>query len=264
MDRLFVAMPASARDARRYVLDFVLTERLGVEYVVVSPATVGWVELRASADPVSPAVRIPDVLLDRWKVGERLPESVLNVTWYTDGEVRRTLGEDRVPLVFDAAHDDGEARFIARSPSGLDVPLDVVGAVFFWLSRWEEVAATHVDDMGRFDEAGSHAVVHGYRDRPVVDEYTAILGHALAELFPALPPPTPGLGRTVLTHDVDSPRISRQYPTIHGQFRAALGDMVKRRSPRRSAVRVSCTLADRTANRLGSDPFDNFRSLNVD
>ena len=80
---------------------------------------------------------------------------------------------------------------------------DLLAAIFFCLSRYEEYAASERDAHGRYPAAVSHALRHGYLHRPVVREWTALLGHRLRTWFPQLPPPRKRTLDFHPTYDID-------------------------------------------------------------
>ena len=66
---------------------------------------------------------------------------------------------------------------------------DLLACIFYALSRYEEYQPFTPDVHGRFPGASSHAARYGYLHRPIVREWTALIGQQLQEWFPDLPPP---------------------------------------------------------------------------
>jgi hypothetical protein len=85
--------------------------------------------------------------------------------------------------------------------------LDVVGSIFFMLSRYEEVIQPERDQYDRFPAAAALAVQQGWLQRPLVDEYIEVLWASLRSVWPGLTRPTrptrPGAMR--VSCDVDEP-----------------------------------------------------------
>ena len=82
---------------------------------------------------------------------------------------------------------------IAGTPSvNLDDPnrmrfeFDLMGTIFFCLSRYEECVIPDRDEHDRFPAAASLAYRHGFLQRPIVDEYVEILWNALHRQWPDL------------------------------------------------------------------------------
>ncbi len=80
---------------------------------------------------------------------------------------------------------------------------DIVASTFFWISRYEETLIRERDEFGRLPQKLFRAVAEGIADRPLVDEYAALLEGWLEALganvrFRREP------FRAFVTHDVDS------------------------------------------------------------
>jgi hypothetical protein len=80
---------------------------------------------------------------------------------------------------------------------------DLLAAIFYLLSRMEEYADFMPDAHGRFPASQSHGFRHGYLRRPVVREWTAVLGRQLLSWFPTLPAPRHPDFRFAPTYDID-------------------------------------------------------------
>jgi len=63
---------------------------------------------------------------------------------------------------------------------------DILGLVYWMLSRQEEVGRQDLDKHGRFPATSSHAYKHKYLDRPIVDEWLNILGQVINRQWPKL------------------------------------------------------------------------------
>ena len=80
---------------------------------------------------------------------------------------------------------------------------DLLACIFFALSRYEEYQPFTPDAHGRLLGVTSHAERHGYLHRPIVREWTALIGQQLREWFPELPPPRRRPLTLHPTYDVD-------------------------------------------------------------
>ncbi len=92
------------------------------------------------------------------------------------------------------------------------------------LARIEEISARELDKHERFPGSCSLAVREGFIERPIVDEYVALMRHALSVRFPSLRLRASTF-RMHLSHDVDAPSqfglgVSRHLIRgVVGQFR---------------------------------------------
>jgi len=116
------------------------------------------------------------------------------------------------------------------------INFDILGSIFYILTRAEEIANPTRDEHGRFSAVASHAYQNGYLDRPVVDEYIEILWWCMKRLWPGLER-KPRQFRMVLTHDVDSPFAEAFSPPAR-VLRSFGGDILKRKDPARAFRRL--------------------------
>jgi hypothetical protein len=138
---------------------------------------------------------------------------------------------------------------------GLRLRVDVFGAAFFMLTRYEELARPERDAHGRFPAAAGVAAREGFLHRPVVDEMADLLWVALRRLWPGLRR-AGRRRRVVLTHDVDWPLVTlgRSRRQV---ARSAAGDLARRRAPGLALRRLRAHGRVRRGARDG-DPGDTF------
>ncbi|MET0322187.1 MAG: polysaccharide deacetylase family protein [Duganella sp.] len=128
--------------------------------------------------------------------------------------------------------------------------LDVVGSIFFMLSRYEEVVRSDRDQYGRFPAAAALAVQRGFLQRPIVDEYIEVLWAAMLAVWPGLTR-TARAGVMRVSCDVDEPyeRWIRN-PWLLAQ--GVAGALARQRSTAGAARRVH----NAWASRRGDYRFD--------
>lgn len=80
---------------------------------------------------------------------------------------------------------------------------DYLACCFYHLSRYEEYQPFSADAHGRFPATESHASKNGYLHRPVVREWSALLGDKLRAVFPDLPAPRVKTWSFRPTYDID-------------------------------------------------------------
>lgn len=123
-----------------------------------------------------------------------------------------------VPILF------GSPRVERRGGTLIVFP-DIIASAFFLLTRYEEVVRNTVrDPYGRFPGRKSLAYRGGFLDRPVVDEYGALLRAWLAEQGQTLREPS-RLFSVCLTHDIDH---LAQHHGIRTVLRAAKGGQIRK------------------------------------
>jgi peptidoglycan/xylan/chitin deacetylase (PgdA/CDA1 family) len=143
---LLVEAPAGYETERRYILDVVLADWLGLDW-----------ELRTA---------------DRTDVRIALAEDL-------DGEVV-TLRD----VLFATPPDEWLTE--ASLPTASALEDDVLGGAFFMLTRYEELVVADRDQYGRFPAASSVAGREGLLGRPIVDEHVERLWQALQRAWPRL------------------------------------------------------------------------------
>lgn len=116
---------------------------------------------------------------------------------------------------------------IQKDAAGYSIGYDILGLTYWMLSRQEEVDRNDLDRHGRFAAKSSHAYMHGYLHRPIVDEWLYVLGQVMRRLWPTLPLAKHQFSLRV-SHDVDG--TSRYaFHSVKRLMRTMVGDVLKRR-----------------------------------
>jgi Family of unknown function (DUF7033) len=243
----------SYRAERAYTFAFVLGEFLGLTWTAEPRAFDGPVELVLADDPTR-RLTIADALFatppEEWLTPRSLPAPPLPRWDLAASGLAARLVEPTLPVLFAdppgvAAGADGQS---------LHLDLDVFGATFFSLTRYEEAVRGDRDEHGRFPPEATLAVADGFHDRPVVDEYVEVLRAAIARTWPRLELRRPQAGLR-LSHDVDWPTHPRS--SLPATIKAAAGDVIRRRDPSLALLRGRAQLA-RAAGRPDRDPYNTF------
>lgn len=87
---------------------------------------------------------------------------------------------------------------------GATVHYDILGLMYWMLNRLEEVNRKDLDNHDRFPAINSHAYLHGYLERPIVDEWLYILGQIIEKIWPDIQIKKHVFSIKV-SHDVDVP-----------------------------------------------------------
>lgn len=132
--------------------------------------------------------------------------------------------EDRLPA---PGYRELPSPLIEATRDGYVLHFDVLGFACWMMSRQEEVGRTDLDGHARFPASASHAFRHGYLERPLVDEWLAVVRQVVARLWPALPLAEHRF-RLLVSHDVDTPSRHR-FATVPQLARGMVADLLKRR-----------------------------------
>ena len=114
------------------------------------------------------------------------------------------------PLLAGRSYDFADAQNDFRQDAAGQVSMcqtadgpDLLAAIFFCLSRYEEYEPFTPDAHDRFPARASHAYRYGYLHRPVVREWIAALSDRLQKWFPDLPAPAKEPLTFAPSYDID-------------------------------------------------------------
>lgn len=218
---LLVEAPPTYEAERRYILDVVLGDWLGLDLELRAAERGDWRISRDGAEVV-----LPDVLF-------ATPEA----EWLTPASLPAVRTVDGLPVLYTDAAGSG---------------VDLLGSAFFMLTRYEELALPDRDEHGRFPAARSVAARGGFLGRAVVDAYVELLWERLHAAWPGLERRRRRFA-VVLSHDIDDPLT-----TLHNGPKDAVrqlgGDLVVRRDPRLAVNRLRALAGDR--DRDPNNTFD--------
>jgi hypothetical protein len=122
---------------------------------------------------------------------------------------------------------------IAVEDRKIEIGIDLLGSIFFMLSRCEEVQVAERDKHGRFPASASIAHKAGFLNRPIVDEYVEILWSCMKRLWPNLNRKVRAF-RVRISCDVDHP-YSRARANFHFLARHVARDAIIHRNPKLAA-----------------------------
>jgi peptidoglycan/xylan/chitin deacetylase (PgdA/CDA1 family) len=239
---LRIVFPDSRREEKRWVCNVVLGEWLGMDCEVDFD---GGEHTRICAD--GKVLALPDAFFARadedWFGRASMPAEHLLQWPPSESGLDATLVRPVVPVMF------GRPGFTKQAADEAELHLDVFGAAFFMLARYEEVVCRQRDSHGRFPASASLAYRAGFLDRPIVDEYVDILYAAMRRLWPRIERRRRRFQMAV-TCDVDHP-YHPSARSVARLIKRALGETIRRRSP-------FATLRSHFASRRGdwrNDPY---------
>ncbi len=255
---LRVAHPATYLPERRYILDVLFGEFLGVPYIA-EPCERHDVRVSMEGDATGAALTMPDLLFhtpqDSWLTAASLPKEPLARQPLPDFLAGTPgLGGD-LPVVYGHAREGPCCR---PEGDGLVITIDIPGSAFFMLTRYEEKVSSARDRHDRFPARASLAWREGFLERPLLNEYLQVLWSALARLWPGLQR-KPRVHQVCLTCDVDRPlTVAGRSPLL--VLRSMLADVLVRRDVALAGRRL---LAWRQAQggMLDGDPGNTFELI---
>jgi hypothetical protein len=229
---LVVEAPAAREPERRYILDVVLADALGLEWRLDVQQRRD-VRITLDGDARGGWLALPDVFFatPRWLEQSSLPGAPLDWRPVPATAAGALAAGQRLPVLYGADDD-----LIRTAPATAELGVDIFGGCFFMLSRYEERVLGARDAFGRFPAAASIADRDGFLKLPVVDAYVELLWAALRHLWPRLER-TRRTFRVALTHDVDDPLASLGRVPLR-RIRQLGADALVRRDPALMARRV--------------------------
>lgn len=243
---LSVTVPSSRLQALRWTADIVLGEVLGLAFEIVEGPE-GEVALAAAGRRLAMQSLFPRLDQDRALWAQQLPVPPLAVLDANETLPAAAL-EEPLPVLF------GKPQ-IESDDGGVRCGIDIFGAVFFMLSRFEEAALPDRDAHDRFPALASLAWKAGFLYRPLVDEYVELLWAMMKQLWPGLGR-TRREGRVRVSCDVDQP-FDRVGTSPRALLRSVGGDIAKRRDPGLAWRRTRNFFAHRRGD-LRFDPYHTF------
>jgi uncharacterized protein DUF7033 len=251
---LLITHPANYQPEREYTLRVLLTDFLGVHWhAEATDSTSTIISVAGATDGKS--LRIADHLFQcssaDWLQPASLPRRPLPIFGLEDLQLTLPDRSKHMPVLYGSPA-------CSTTTNAIDIGLDIFGAAFFLLTRYEEAIKPDRDAHDRFPAVASVTYQERVLHRPLVDEYVELLWHCMHRLWPRLERKQSTF-RTVVTCDVDSPLTCwARRPGL--TLRKCAGDLLRRRSVEQA--RASLRLfRDHRAQRYERDPLFTFNSM---
>jgi hypothetical protein len=243
---------------RRYILDVVLSEWLGLDWRLQAADRE---DIRIELDGEPGGVTLPDVLLrtgdGEWLTPDSMPPLPVPRVPVGQQGAHPLDADELLPVLYGVRPEDPSS-LVTVAADGVHLGVDVFGSAFWMLTRYEELLPAPRDRFDRFPAASSVAARAGFLGTPIVDAYVELLWAALSRVWPRLRR-RPNRYAVLLTHDVDDPlaTLGRTPALLARQF---AGDLLHRRSVGLAAGRARAVLAARRGDH-GRDPNNTFDFL---
>ena len=243
---MIIKIPPGFIDERRYLLDFVFNERLGLDFKIELNTNPSY-EIQLTNGNV---ILFEDHFFSHFEDGLGYLQKK-NVPSYITYSENIFTTEENIPVIF--GHPD--LTISEDVQKTIYCQIDIFSSIFFMLTRWEEYAIKDRDKHGRFPEKLSLSIKNGINRRPVVDEYIEMLWRMLLFIeFKEIR--KENKFEAVITHDVD--QLIR-YKNIFKLIRIIAGDIILRKKP----SLIKSTIKDYWEIKKGikTDNFDTFDFL---
>jgi len=207
-----------------YTCSVVFTEWLGIDYEIITVEQ-NTILISSGDNTLQLSANFFTKASNNWLNKESMP--VLPLKKYTIDELKVIVKNDIhideavIPVLYGIPE-------ITVSENTIDCSIDILGSIFFMISRYEEIVIKERDDHNRFSVKSSVAYKEDFLFRPIVNEYLELLFALLKHLFPQLQRKTMQF-KLCPTHDVDVPFAYLNIP-VFKIIKQMGGDILKRKS----------------------------------
>ncbi|WP_346355417.1 polysaccharide deacetylase family protein [Azotosporobacter soli] len=250
---LIIRCDASYPEERAYIYDVIFREFWGISYRVAIEDRTDIVI--ACSQDAEKEIRLADVFFQtpatQWMTDLSLPMQPLEQWEIMQPEIAELVVDDTLPVIFGyRLRHDG---YVMESKEKIQLGIDVFGAAFLMLTRYEEVVRQDYDEHHRFAAKSSLAFQEGFLARPIINEYLEILWWCIKKIWPTLQRKNRRF-KMVATHDVDFP-FSYAFRTLAQTGRSIVADVLKRQDPGMAIRRLARTYQVRKGNYLADENY---------
>lgn len=219
---LRIYYPRGRDQCWQWIFDVIFNDWLGVSYRLFPHDESDYVRIEMDGRVLSIKSVFLCLAQEKWLKPTSLPSSTL-LEWELPRCLKSTGRPSRkIPLIF------GEGFINFDDIGNAELGIDIFGAAFFMLSRYEELVFKNSDQHDRYIGSLSFAYKANIIDRPIVDEYIEILWSAMTSVWPAISKKNQA-SRIIVSCDVDEP-YERWIKSSWDAAKGVAGALVKRRS----------------------------------
>ncbi len=173
---LTIEISQNWQEEKQYALQVVFEQWLKVDYhIVLVDALQAQVSLKFNDKKIT----FPDLFFQTaqqdWLQQKTIPTRPSN--WLLPAIFTNCSLDKNLPLLW------GDSTLYEENEQLINLPFDLIGSVFFMLTRYEELCQPKLDKHGRFSASASHALQNNYLERPLIDEYVTIVASCIQRLF---------------------------------------------------------------------------------
>lgn len=248
---MIVFVPNNNLKERKYVLNVILKEFLGLDYEleVSSDIKSDWVIEFSNKN----SLVFEDHFFNRFpREKEYLDKRNIpnNIIYYE--EDNDFLAEKNLPIIFGRPI---MKKITSTETKKIYCGIDIFASCFFMLSRWEEYVNKERDEHNRFSSLKSVAYKNNFLHRPVVNEYVFLL-YSLMKSIGFSQKIKKREYKMLVTHDVD-------VPLRFTGWKSGLVEIVRDISVRKNPLLAykNLILKLKTSLKISKDPYDTFDFL---
>jgi hypothetical protein len=232
---LRITYPGFCQNEIKYTLGVVFSEWLGISYksrmnnkqqIIIKKEGANDIILKLAADFFINAHA-------NWLSMETLPKPPLffldiNKTLAQLNAINAVKLPDKIPVLYGDSYISVFNNSSIGNNTKIICRMDLLGGIFFMLSRYEEIVFPITDNHNRFPSTASIAYKADFLNRPIVNEYLELLWAMMKCLWPDLQRKE-RVFRMIPSHDVDRP-FEDLFRSPYSMIRRAVGDISKRKN----------------------------------
>lgn len=244
---IVIFIPENNINERKYIIDVIFNEFLGVDYKIEKKAIINYEILLENGNKLV----IVDYFFSQYKkrLGYLNINNIPKKTRFTNNKFNDEFNlAKKIPIIY------GD-QIINTSKSEIHCHIDIFSSSFFMLTRWEEYVNKERDDHNRFPLESSLAFKNNFLGIPVVNEYINLLKKLLLKIkFNGI-----FLKRKykkIITHDIDHLYM---WDTKKKFFLHILRDLIRKKSLKEFVNSINYYI--KVKKHIVNDPYDTFDYL---
>ncbi|MBI9107213.1 MAG: polysaccharide deacetylase family protein [Spirochaetales bacterium] len=218
-----ITRPALCCSEIDYTLKVVFSDWLGIDYKIKT-GVLQEIQIYGNDKTLNIPVTFFEKASKLWLNEETLPVLPLKSLSHNElpSSISRFLfpSSDNIPVLY------GQPT-IMLFLNQIVCSVDLIGGIFFMLSRYEEVVINERDKHDRFPAKSSIAVKENFYDRPIANEYLQLLWGMMKTLWPNIERKQRSF-KIHPSHDIDKP-FEDFYRPPHLMLQRFAGDVLKRK-----------------------------------
>ncbi len=236
-----IQIPNNNIPERKYIIDILFTEFLGVEYSI-ELANISCYKI-SFQDKI---IEIEDAFFNQFPKNlsylkeENIPNKVIFAK-------NKFTPEKNIPVLYGNLD-------VVVSDKSVSCGIDIFASSFFMLTRWEENVICEKDKHGRTPDELQLSVKHNFNERPIVNEYVEMLRQMFLHLGFEIK--NKHKYKTKITHDID---FFARYDKFSKLIKAIGGDIFVRKSFKKAINTLQ--IYSKIKKGKAKDPYDTFDYL---
>jgi len=244
--------PSSYINERRYIHGVIFNHWLDIKYSE-EIHELDYTIISFSSEKEKKKIILEDGLFsiprDKWLSKESLPKCPLSHIDLSTMPFKDAVYNLKLPIIYGKKGNN-----IHINGDTIHIEIDILGSIFFMISRYEEIVKQTYDAHERFYAKASLAYEARFLNRPIVNEYLDLLCHCLKILCPNIKFRERSY-KLFLTHDVDCP-FSPNNKSLVGKIKTSIADLLKRKDLPLFYKRILFSTFSKEINRDPNNTFD--------